>query len=131
MPKKASPRTNRRSVVLLAGATGGLGPSIARRLARDGHALLLVSRRRPAEATRLTREIEGEGGAARALRGDVGDAGFARRALAAARSLGSLEALVLAVGDLFLGAPSATAPEDLRRQLDSNVVAPWTIAREA
>jgi NAD(P)-dependent dehydrogenase (short-subunit alcohol dehydrogenase family) len=130
-PKKTPTNPKKNPVVLLAGATGGIGPAIARRLARDGFSLLLVSRRRLAEARALAREIGGQGVGARAIAGDVGDPAFAARAIAEARSLGSFEGVIAAVGELFLGSPSRTTPADLRRQLETNVVAPWTLARAA
>jgi 3-oxoacyl-[acyl-carrier protein] reductase len=119
-----------RPVAFLAGATGGLGPAIARRLARDGFDLALATRRRAADARRLAAELGELGARTVVVTGDLGREAAARKAIERARrALGRLDALVLAVGDLHLGKPSATTAGDLRAQFASNVELPWTIAR--
>lgn len=115
------------------GATGGLGPALAHRLARDGYDLLLTARRRRRQCTALARELLAAHPqrSVEVLCGDIGDPKFAAEAAATAAQRGALDAVVLASGDLFLGRPSRTSAKALRAQLESNLLAPWTAALAA
>jgi NAD(P)-dependent dehydrogenase (short-subunit alcohol dehydrogenase family) len=133
-PRAAGRRRNAqlRPVLILAGATGGIGPAIARRAAAGGWELLLVFRKRESEARALAREAAAIGARAECCKADLLHPGAADGVVrAAVEAFGRVDAVVLAVGDLFLGAPTETAPADLRAQLESNVVAPWSLALAA
>jgi len=69
-PLQASPSRRR---ALVTGASGGLGRSIALRLARDGLHVIVQGHRRPEAASALADEIVAAGGSAEAVQFDVTD----------------------------------------------------------
>jgi 3-oxoacyl-[acyl-carrier protein] reductase len=81
-------------VALVTGSTSGIGEAIVRRLAREG-ASVIVHGRRGAEADRIVAAITSEGGAAKAVLGDLSnDASAAQAAQAALAAFGSIDILV-------------------------------------
>lgn len=65
---------------VVTGASAGIGRAIARTLARIGAAVVVNARRRE-RLDELVREIEGDGGRALAVEGDIGQAGDTARLL--------------------------------------------------
>lgn len=128
---KSTARSRRRRTVLVAGATGGLGPAIVRRLSESqAFDLVLCQRRRVGVAGALAKRARALGARVLVQSGDLLDTAFVRRlAMNIRRSFGGLDAVVLAVGDLHLGPALATTSSDLGRQMRSNVHAPWNCVR--
>ena len=69
----------RRQVVVITGASAGVGRALARRYARDGARIVLIARGR-AGLDAARREVESLGGEALAVAADVADAGALERA---------------------------------------------------
>ena len=100
-------RTAQRPVVVVTGASSGIGRALALELAGHGYRVGLIARRRDA-LDDLAREIEAQGGTARAATADVGD----REAVHAAvreleTALGPAEVMVANAG---LGVPTHLDP---------------------
>ncbi len=79
---------------LITGASGALGAAMARRLARDGAALLLHANTRLDAVQVLADEIVAAGGAAQALAFDVTDAAAAQAACAQMLAAGPVQIIV-------------------------------------
>ena len=79
---------------LVTGASGALGSAIARRLARDGAALLLHANTRLDAALQLAEAIRAEGGAAQALAFDLTDAEASRAACERMLAGGAVQIIV-------------------------------------
>ena len=79
---------------LVTGASGALGSAIARRLARDGAALLLHANTRLDAALQLAEAIRAEGGAAEALAFDLTDAYASRAACERMLAGGAVQIIV-------------------------------------
>lgn len=114
-------------IVVVSGASRGIGLAVARRLVDDGCRVVLLAR---GEAALRDRERE-LGNHALALACDVSDAAAVAGAAAVIRErLGAPEAVVNNAG-LFLLAPVAdTTPDDFAASLRVNVLAPFLLARE-
>jgi cyclic-di-GMP-binding biofilm dispersal mediator protein len=110
--------------VLVAGATGGLGAPIARRLAASGARLTLLGRD--------PRRVQALGLDAAVATGDLRDAGTAEQAVAAAVAAhGRLDGLVVAAGAVAFG-PAADLPDEVLLDLVLvNTVAPIRLLRAA
>ncbi|MEW6032884.1 MAG: SDR family NAD(P)-dependent oxidoreductase [Bacillota bacterium] len=121
----------RDSVVIVTGASRGIGRAIADRLAAEGSLLVLVARS-AGGGGQGQGEGEGDGPAPRWVTGDVVDPDTARKAVAAAlESFGRLDAVINNAG-LGLRAPVwRIAPEDLRYVLDVNLIGPLNFIRAA
>ena len=111
-------------VLVVAGATGGLGRIVARDMAADGWllALLGTNRERLAElGSQLSLDAERSAAFAADLRDGEAVGRVVRDVVA---RFGRLDALVQAVGGWTGGTPLAeSSPDDLRSMLDQHV---WT-----
>ncbi|WP_320781541.1 SDR family oxidoreductase [Streptomyces sp. CRN 30] len=108
-------------VVAITGASSGIGEATARRLATDGHQLLLGARR-TARLEKLTEEITGAGGTAAFRRLDVTDAADVRAFVSAAREhYGRVDAMVNNAGVMPLSPLQALRTDEWDRMIDVNV----------
>ncbi|MFE7100067.1 SDR family oxidoreductase [Streptomyces erythrochromogenes] len=112
---------NEPKVVAITGASSGIGEATARRLAADGHRLLLGARR-VERLEALTEEIGAAGGTAAFRRLDVTDAGDVRGFVAAAgERYGRLDVVVNNAGVMPLSPLDALEVEEWDRMIDVNV----------
>jgi short-subunit dehydrogenase len=108
-------------VVLITGASSGIGAALAREFARQGADLVLVARRAD-RLTALAADIEGQGRRALALTADVTVDGDLERAVGQARAkLGRLDVVVANAGFGVVGSVEQLALDDYRRQFETNV----------
>ncbi|MFJ9943682.1 SDR family oxidoreductase [Streptomyces erythrochromogenes] len=113
--------TNEPKVVAITGASSGIGEATARRLAADGHRLLLGARR-VERLEALTKEIGAAGGTAAFRRLDVTDAGDVRGFVAAAgERYGRVDVVVNNAGVMPLSPLDALEVEEWDRTIDVNV----------
>ena len=115
-------QTSTRAAALVFGGSRGIGAAIARRLAREGHAVALTYASRADKAAEVVAAIEAEGGTAIALQADSAEAASIAAAVADATArLGPLRVAVVNAG-IYEGSPLAQFPlETLDRMLAINV----------
>ncbi|MFJ5633745.1 SDR family oxidoreductase [Streptomyces goshikiensis] len=112
---------NEAKVVAITGASSGIGEETARRLAGDGHRLLLGARRTD-RLDALTREINEAGGTAAFRRLDVTDAADVRDFVAAAQErYGRVDVMVNNAGVMPLSPLDALKVDEWDRMIDVNV----------
>ncbi|MCP2330128.1 SDR family oxidoreductase [Actinoalloteichus caeruleus] len=113
--------TGQAKVVLVTGASSGIGEATARRLAADGHRVLLGARRTD-RLDRIVREIEEAGGVARGHRVDVTDLDEVRAFVdAALAEFGRVDVLVNNAGVMPLSPLEALLVDEWNRMIDVNV----------
>jgi 3-oxoacyl-[acyl-carrier protein] reductase len=81
-------------VAIVTGSGRNIGRAIALALADGGATVIVNARSNQAEADAVVREIEGKGGKAAAVLGDVADPATAKNLVAAAQKLGRLDFLI-------------------------------------
>lgn len=107
--------------VAVTGASSGIGEATARRLAADGHRVLLGARR-TGRLERLAEEITAAGGTAAFRELDVTDAASTRAFVDTALSeYGRLDALVNNAGVMPLSPLEALRTDEWNRMIDVNV----------
>ncbi|MFD6936356.1 SDR family oxidoreductase [Streptomyces goshikiensis] len=112
---------NEAKVVAITGASSGIGEETARRLAGDGHRLLLGARRTD-RLDALTREINEAGGTAAFQRLDVTDAADVRDFVSAAQErYGRVDVMVNNAGVMPLSPLDALKVDEWDRMIDVNV----------
>jgi NAD(P)-dependent dehydrogenase (short-subunit alcohol dehydrogenase family) len=116
------------AVVIVTGASSGIGEAIALRLGRPGMTLVLAARRAP-ELTAVARRIEGNGGAAVPVPTDVCDPSAVTALVERAQSVtGRIDGLVNNAG--IGGIASVLADDaDVDRMIDVNLRAPIRLMR--
>lgn len=122
-----------KAVLLVTGGSGGIGAAIALAGARAGYAVAVHYSTRPDAAEAVCTRIRAEGGAAVALRCDMGSEPDITSLFAALDgTLGPVTALVNNAGGVFGSVPVADLDaERLNRTLAVNLAGPFLCCREA
>jgi NAD(P)-dependent dehydrogenase (short-subunit alcohol dehydrogenase family) len=108
-------------VVIITGASAGIGAETARRLGRGG-ARVVINARRQDRLDSLKREIESAGGEALAIAGDVTSADDRARLVEhTVRAFGRIDGLVNNAGYGVRGPVEIVPLEDIRRNFETNV----------
>lgn len=128
---KVAPEGDRR-VAVLAGATGGIGPAIAHRLASDGFRLVLLGRNREA-MERVVGDLPGSAQGATTVQAlEFSDPGAIRDSLARViQQTGRIDALIGNLGGWSGKRPGdflTKEVHDLRTEIDTNLVLPVMLA---
>jgi len=111
--------------ILITGCSSGIGAALAREFAKRGHRVYATARRAEALAV-----LEAEG--IRGLVLDVNDDSSIAAALdTVSREAGHLDLLVNNAGFSQVGAVVDLTREDLRRQFETNVIAPMAVTAQA
>ena len=112
-----------RSVVLITGCSSGIGAALAEEFHERGHKVYATARKPETLAPLAARGL-------RTLALDVTDAdSIAAAAAAVTEETGRLDLLVNNAGYGLFGAVTDLSVDELRRQLDTNVIAPVQVAR--
>jgi short-subunit dehydrogenase len=115
--------------VLVSGASGGIGPHLARAFARAG-ANIAVSGRRVDALEALVAELAGMGVRAESIPADLADPANAASLIDRSESaLGPIDVLVNNAGVEFAGAFASQPPEELRATIEINLSAPLLLTR--
>lgn len=109
--------------ILVAGASGGIGLAVARRLADAGARLVLVARS-PGPLEAAARETGGT-----AVPGDVADGAFVDALRSRVAEEGVLDGMVHAAGAFDLSPIASTPPDMFRRMIDGNLTGPFLLIR--
>lgn len=118
-----------RANALVTGASGGIGPYIARALAGEG-ANVAVSGRRVDALEALVSELAGRGVRAQAVRADLADPADAETLIERAEAaLGPIDVLVNNAGVEFAAAFASQPAEELRGTVEINLWAPLLLTR--
>jgi NAD(P)-dependent dehydrogenase (short-subunit alcohol dehydrogenase family) len=131
-PAAASIPNMSRPLTLVTGGTRGIGAAVARRLATDGHDLVLGYLRDDAAAQERRAQVEALGGSCTTVRADLTTEAGVEELFARAREAGTLTGVVNNAGATYLYAPLAETPvATIRATIDVNLLAPVLVARSA
>jgi NAD(P)-dependent dehydrogenase (short-subunit alcohol dehydrogenase family) len=118
-------------VVLVTGATSGIGRALASAFASEGAAVAITGRRSTV-LSEVASEIEGVGGRAIGIEGDARDEAHANDAVArAVEAFGGLDVLVNNAGVIGSGPFETTTTAEWDRVLDTDLKGPFFFSRAA
>ncbi len=115
-------------VVLLTGASRGIGVAIAKDLARDGAHLVLTARDADGLG-RVAAEVRAAGGRATTVAADVATEAGRAAIVAAAEAVGAIDAFVSNAGIEIPVAVAEQTPAQIEKQVTVNLVAPMLLTR--
>ena len=119
------------SVIVITGASSGIGRALALRAARAGYDVVAIGRNRSALAV-LEAAIRGEHARVAIEAWDVSDPANAKRIVDLARvAFGRIDVLVNNAGQVAAGPLAAQSDEALRTQFGTHVIGPVALVREA
>ena len=118
-------------VLVVTGASSGIGAALALRASRAGYAVVAVGRNITALET-LRDSVALEGGRVTIINADVRDTASSRKIVEAARTaFGRIDVLVANAGIAGRGPLALQSDEELREQIETHVYAPLRLIREA
>jgi glucose 1-dehydrogenase len=121
-----------RPLTLITGGTRGIGAAVARRLAAEGHDLVLGYVRDEDAATRTRAAVESFGASCRLVRADLTTDEGIDALFAEAAEVGRLTGVVNNAGATLHIGPLAQTPSDvIRRVIDLNLTSAVLVARRA
>lgn len=119
-------------VALVTGGSRGIGAAIAKRLAREGAAVVITYAGSQAKAEEVAAAIHASGGRAVAIQADSADAGAVQRAVASTvDAFGGLDVLVNNAGIALLAPIAEYSLDDFDRMLAVNVKAVFVAVQAA
>jgi short-subunit dehydrogenase len=119
------------SVVVITGASSGIGRALAVRAARAGYDVVAIGRNEPALAA-LAAQVGSEYGRIVTAAIDIADPANAARTVALAKErFGRLDVLVNNAGSVAVGPLAAQSDDALRLQFGTHVIGPLALVREA
>ncbi len=119
-------------VAIITGASRGIGAAVARRLADDGHIVIINYSRQQAEADALASQIEQAGGRALSAQGDISDpATFTKLFDRAEEAFGGVDVLVNNAGIMKLGSLADSNDDLFDSQIAINLKGTFNGLREA
>jgi 3-oxoacyl-[acyl-carrier protein] reductase len=123
---------DRSKVVIVTGASRGIGLAVAERLAGDGFTVVINYSGDAAPAETLARKIEDKGGRALTTKADVSDPRAVRSMFDAAETaFGGVDVLVNNAGIMRLSSLADTDDATFERQVDVNFKGTFNTLREA
>jgi len=123
---------SKNKAAIVTGASRGIGAAIAKRLAKDGYAVVVNYAGSEAAAKELVGGIGREGGNAVAAQGDVSDAQAVKRLFDAAESsFGGVDVLVNNAGIMMLKSVAESDDALFDRQIAVNLKGTFNCLREA
>ncbi len=119
-------------VALVTGASGGIGAETARRLARDGFAVIVNYAGNAAPAEQVAREIEAAGGKAVVAQADVSDPAAVRRLFDSAETaFGGVDVVINNAGIMKLANIADTDDALFDQTIAVNLKGVFNVLREA